>query len=91
MVTHRRIVLNYEEDGVHGCEPDYMWGPPSYIAFLDGEGVHSSDHRRKIDRLITVALEGRGFVVDRFRYKPPMSDRRCREICDAIDERLIKL
>jgi hypothetical protein len=91
MVTQRGIELDPERDGVGGCRPDFLWGPPSYAVFLDGVGVHKSFSRNKKDRLIKEALERMGFVVDRFRYKPPLSNIRCREICDAIEERLTTL
>lgn len=91
MVTHRGIELSYKEDGVYGCRPDFMWGPPAYAVFLDGIPVHKTDHAWRRDGLITKALEKRGFTVDRFRYKPPLSKGRCREIADAIVQRLQEL
>ena len=89
MLTHVHVSLDKELDGVGDCEVDNMWD--FYAVFLDGTGVHKSEHRWKIDGLIKKGLERKGFVVDRFRYKSPMSNRRCREIADAIEERLMKL
>jgi hypothetical protein len=90
MASHRGIELNYEEDGVYGCRPDFMWGPPAYAVFLDGD-PHKSSHVARRDALIKVALEKRGFTVDRFSYRTPLSKKRCREIVDAIQERLNSL
>ena len=85
MVTHRGIELDYMRDGVKGCRPDFLWGPPAYTVFLDGERVHRSDHNQRRDGLITQALERRGFTVDRFRYRPPLSKGKVCAIADAIE------
>ena len=86
MLTHVHIKLDKEIDGVGDCEVDNLWD--FYAVFLDGADVHKSEHRWKIDGLIKKGLERKGFTVDRFRYKPPMSNRRCSEIADAIERRL---
>lgn len=90
MASHRGIKLNYEEDGVHGCEPDFLWGPPGYAVFLDGD-PHKTSYRARKDRLITEALERRGFTVDRFRYRTPLSKREARGFADQIERVVRKL
>jgi len=88
MVSHRGIELNVEEDGVYGCRPDFLWGPPAYAVFLDGERVHRSKLAWIRDVKVKAALEKRGFTVDRFRYRPPLTKTEARRIADQIQERL---
>ena len=88
MSSHKGITLNYEVDGVHGCEPDFLWD--NYAVFLDGT-PHKTSYREKKDALIKTALEKKGFIVDRFDYRGKLSKKKANEIADAIEKRLEKL
>jgi len=55
-----------------------------YAVFLDGEQIHTKNRQQIKDELITKALERKGITVDRFMYKPPISDARLYAIADKI-------
>jgi len=92
MTTQVPFEFIWQVEGVHGTILDYYWHPPfNYAVFLDGEPVHMKLRRTIKDEKITEALMKRGVHVDRFRYKPPLSKRRLKEIADRIEETLEKL
>lgn len=89
LTTQQPFEFNYEEDGVYGTSTDFYWSL-GYVAMLDGEAVHDSKRMDK-DELITKALERMDYIVDRFRYKPPLKKSRRKEIVDQIEARLTEL
>ena len=86
--TQKPFEFIWQVEGVHGTIIDFYWNPPiNYAVFLDGP-VHLKYSHERRDELIDKALERRGIKVDRFRYKPPITKKRLREIVDQIEETL---
>lgn len=86
--TQQGFTFDREEDGVAGTFVDFYFGPYFYAVFLDGEQIHTKNRQQIKDELITKALERKGITVDRFMYKPPISNVRLHAIADKIEETL---
>lgn len=91
LIRSEPYVLDYEKDNVHGTVFDFYWYDVFYVGYLDGAQVHKSLIHNRKDDLITMALEKRGFTVDRWRYSPPLTDCRADEICGEVEETLRRL
>ena len=86
--TQQAFAFNQETDGVKGTWIDFFFSyPHSYAAYIDGP-LHDKKKQEKKDLLIDAALARRGILVDRFKYHPPLTKKRLREICDAIQHRI---
>lgn len=88
LVTQHPIAFDFELDRVHGTVVDFQWYRFLYDVFIDGEYVHSKGRQQEKDELIIKALARRGHLVERFRYKAPLSLERKKEICDSIGSTL---
>jgi very-short-patch-repair endonuclease len=65
--------------------PDFFWPTKGVAVYLDGPPHVGREDR---DDRITEILEKRGIKVLRFPYRPPLSQRRLKEIVAAIEEAL---
>ena len=80
MVTNEMVILR-------ACFPDFMWSKQKLAVFLDGPH-HLQDKVEERDTVIDELLELRNWTVLRFPYKPPLSKKKRKEICDAVEEKL---
>lgn len=86
--TQHGIKFDGKTEGVKGTWIDFSWTHPVMLAaFLDGP-LHLKSRQQTKDELIDKALQRRGYAVARYRYKPPISKRRLKEIVDHIEKRL---
>ena len=68
--------------------PDFWFPTQGVAVYLDGEAVHSSGKAVERDDRISDVLTKRGLKVLRFRYRPPLSQKRLDEIVEVIQEAL---
>jgi len=70
-------------DGVRGTTADFYWEAKRLVVFIDGPHHKKSRQSRK-DELIDAALKRRGLGVLRLAYHVPLSQEKCKKICDMI-------
>jgi len=70
-------------DGVRGTTADFYWEAKRLVVFIDGPH-HRKSHQQRKDELIDAALKRRGLGVLRLAYHVPLSQEKCKKICDMI-------
>ena len=65
--------------GVYGTTVDGMWKEVRLIVFYDGP-PHLKAHQKTKDEAIQACLEARGYRVERYPYRAPISKARVTEI-----------
>jgi very-short-patch-repair endonuclease len=95
--AEEKVAVGLQERGVKGwfkdveiildsTVPDFSNLIKGVVVYLDGEEVHSSENAQLRDERIDDKLARKGIRVMRFRYRPPLSQKRLNEILLVIEE-----